>query len=300
MVVVADNYYAFVAWAFNFLHSVIGSSAFYLYVILKCFNATLIKTRGNQMKKLLIFLILVVLFLVYVVWNNTNPKLIISRLVKGGDLETGALRYRIYLLGVIPAGEVVFGIEKLERYKGQQVYHLTASGQSLSIFSKFFNSYAVLDSYIDTQKFNPVVFKQILVVKGQKSIEKEVIYDQKQGIMSISGLQRNISPNTQDPLSAIFNIRRMDFDKTKEFEVNINTNQKNYILKGTAYPKDISINNKIFKTVILGAQISRRDKNPYHKSMITMVLLKEKMNIPILIKVFASGFLINAKLIDIK
>ncbi len=71
-------------------------------------------------------------------------------------------------------------------------------------------------------------------------------------------------------------------------------------LVGKTNQQDITINKKTYRIVLVKAEIKRRDKNPYHKSNISMVLLREKENIPILIKVFASGILINAKLIDIR
>jgi hypothetical protein len=132
------------------------------------------------------------------------------------------------------------------------------------------------------------------------NINKEVYYDQKNGIMTLNNIRHQIPPHTQDPLSLLFNTMRMDFDKVEEIEMNINTNQKNYILKGIATQEDIIINKKTYRIVLAKAEIKRRDKNPYHKSNISMVLLNEKENIPILIKVFASGILINAKLIDIR
>lgn len=252
------------------------------------------------MKKISFTFLIALLFLASVNIYNNNVKIIISRLDKNGNIHPEKLRYRINFAGVIPIGEAVFDSQKVEEFQGRPVYHLTASARSLGIFSKLFSSYAFLDSYIDTQQFNPILFRQKLVVKGRKNIEKEAAYDQKQGIMSRDGVRRQILPNTQDPLSALFNVRRMDFDKEKEFEMNINTNQKNYILKGIAHPKNIPIQKKIYRAVFLEAEISRRDKNPYHKSKIAMVLLRDKENIPILIKAFSGGFLINAKLIDIQ
>jgi hypothetical protein len=92
----------------------------------------------------------------------------------------------------------------------------------------------------------------------------------------------------------------MDFDRLKEIEMNINTNKKNYFLKGKVTPQDITIDKKLYKTFTLVATIKRSDKNPYHSSAITMVFLKDKENIPVLIKVVASGFLINARLIALE
>jgi hypothetical protein len=231
--------------------------------------------------------------------NNNDPALIISGLAKK-EFRPGALKYKINLFGIIPMGDAVLGLARVEEYNGKKVYHLTAQAESLKIFSEFFNAHAVLDSYVDIEKLNPLLFKQRIAIAGKQDIVKEATYDQNNGIMSIAGVKRQILTDTQDPLSAIFNLRHMDLDRIREFELNINTNQKNYILKGTVSLQQVSVNKKIYKTALIKATIRRRDKNPYHQSALTMVLLREKENIPILIRVFASGMLINAKLIDIQ
>ncbi len=252
------------------------------------------------MKKILIIFFIIILFFGFIVYRNGSPGIIISDLLKKGDTKPAGLRYKIYLLGIFPAGDAFLQDKKAEEYKGETVYHLNAVAQSSKVFSRFFSGSAIIDSYVDTEMFNPVLFKQKLVVSSKKDTDREVIYDQRQNIISIGAVRRQTFPNTQDPLSAILNIRRMDFDKIREFEMNINTNQKNYLLKAAVTPGNIKINNKIYKTFTLKSSISRRDKNPYHKSTVTMVLLKDKENIPILIRVFAGGILINAKLVDIK
>lgn len=253
------------------------------------------------MKKFLFALIIIILFLVFVIHSNTNPKSIILGLAKKGIMQQQELTYRVYLFGILPVGEAILRAEKIEEYNSKKALHLSAVAESLKVFSKLFKGEAILDSYIDMQGFNPFIFRQKIIITGKPNIEKEAIYDQKNGIMYIAGERRRIFPNTQDPLSAIFNIRRADFDKIKELQMNINTNQKNYILKGIASQQEISVNNKIYKIILAKANIRRHDKNPYHQSHISIVLLRRgESNIPILIKVFASGFLINARLIDIK
>lgn len=253
------------------------------------------------MKKWLVLFIVIVFGLAFAIYNNNNNiKNIISGLAKKGDIEPGELRYRIYLLGIFPVGEAILGVQKLEQYQGQAVYHLSATAKSSNVFSKLFSGSAALDSYVDIKQFTPIVFKQKIAISGNQGIDREITYDQKSGTMSIEGVKRQILPDTQDPLSAMFNLKHLNFDKIKEFEMNLNTNQKNYILKGTAIQQEILINKKIYKIVSAKAEIRRRDNNPYHKSNISIVLLKEKENTPILIKVFASGVLINARLIAIK
>jgi hypothetical protein len=252
------------------------------------------------MKKFLSILLILIFCLVFIAIRNSSPSVIISDLIKKGQIQEGQLRYKIYLFGVLPVGEAILGTKKIEDYNGQKVYHLNARAESLRFFSKFFSGHAILDSFIDISELNPILFKQKLTVTGKPDINKEVFYDQKEAIMSISGVKRQILPNTQDPLSAIFNLRRLDFDRTKNFEMNINSNQKNYVLKGTTKKRDLSINKKRYKIVLVKAEIRRRDKSPYHKSSVNMVLLKENANTPVLINIFASGVLINVKLVAIE
>lgn len=251
-------------------------------------------------KTLLVFLILILLTLLFIIQNNSNPDIIISQLLKKGDIKPGELRYAVNFLNVLPIGEAIFGLQKEEEYRGQKVYHLSAKARNLDIYSKFFTAQAAVDSFIDTASFNPFIFRQRLSIKGKKDIIKEVFYDQQNHVMSIEGTQRQIFPETQDPLSVIYKLKIMDFKQNKEFSININTNQKNYILKGTSEQRDVLINKKVYKLAFIRAAISRRDKNPYHKSSISMVMLQGKENIPIQIRVFASGILINSKLVEIK
>lgn len=245
--------------------------------------------------------VLIVPLSIFAYYNNNTPQLVIYQLVKKGDIKSGEFIYRVNLFGIIPVARAIFKIEEIEKYEGEEVYHLNASASPLKLYANLFKGYTVLDSYIDKGTFNPILFKQKTVIPDRGVMDKEVFYDQQNEVMTLAGVKRSILPNTQDPLSLIFNLRHMNFDNVKDLEMNINTNQKNYIFQGIVSQKDILIDKKTHKIILIKAEIKRRDKNPYHRSTITIVLLKnEKENIPVLIKVFASGFLLNAKLIDIK
>lgn len=252
------------------------------------------------MKKVLVIFFILILAAVFIARRNTDPKVIIASLGKKGDIGRGNLKYRIYLFGVLPVGEANLSPEKIEEFKGQKVYHLSAVAQSLDILARFFKGEAILDSYVDIQSLSPVLFKQKLIVSNKPDIEREVLYDQKNAVMTLAGVKRQILPNTQDPLSMILNIRRMDFTKTSAFEMNINTNQKNYILEAKAEQESLVINKVKYNISLLKAEIRRRDKNPYHKSAINMVLVEDKENIPVLIKVKAGGAFISVKLVEIQ
>jgi hypothetical protein len=248
------------------------------------------------MKKIAIFLLLAAAFLIFLAKYKNDPKNIISNISKQDGLKQGELVYAISLFGLIPIGDAVFYAPKDEQINGRRAYHLSASAKSLKIIAPFLSGTVNLDSYIDRENGNPFIFREKISVKGRSDIIKEVSYDQRQSIMELAGVRRQVLPNTQDHLSAIYNLRRMDFDKVKDYDININTNQKNYSLKGSAQNGQITLKGKNYKTVLLEASISRRDKNPYHKSTMTMLLLKDEGNLPIMIKVFASGAVIHVRL----
>jgi hypothetical protein len=255
------------------------------------------------MKKIFLILLALVLCLALAALNNNRPKVIIGRLLNK-DVRKNQPKYLVNLLGIIPAGEAVFYREMLEDYGAninkRKVYYLSAKAENLKLYSAFVKGAAILDSYIDEYSFDPLLFRQRLSISGEKEALKEVFYDQGAHIMSIAGEKREILPHTQDPLSAMFNIRRMDFEKVKEFQMNINTNQKDYLLKAAARTEELLIKNKKYKIIILDANIARRQMSPYHKTSMRMVLWQDRQNLPIYIKVFSGGFLISCRLIDIE
>ncbi|MDD5431408.1 MAG: DUF3108 domain-containing protein [Candidatus Omnitrophica bacterium] len=254
------------------------------------------------MNKIVILIIVLVVLFSAIFWHNNRPEPIVLNIIDQIDKPAfDEAVYRINFFGVLPAGNATFSNSRIEELNNQKVIHLSAKAENLNIFAKFFKVTALLDSYIDPVSLNPQYFKETLSLSGKKESTKEVFYNQKGNIVTIRGVERSMLPNTQDPLSAILNLRRMDFNKLKDFDLSLNTNQKNYAIKGKVSVLEKTINNKKYTFYVLNGNIFRRDKNnPYHRSSITMVLLKEKENLPVLIKVFASGLFINARLTDLK
>ncbi|MDD2752090.1 MAG: DUF3108 domain-containing protein [Candidatus Omnitrophica bacterium] len=254
------------------------------------------------MKKIwLIIAILLVLIAIARYRDNNDPVLIVSNLLSSGEIkDKAALAYKINLFSIFPAGDALFENKKEEMFEGRKVYHLVARAETAKFIARIFSADALLNSYVDIQNNNPVYFAQRVRISGKPEINKEIRYDQKQLIMTISGTSREILPDTQDPLSVMFNIKKMDFDKIRNFEMNINTNQKNYLLSAKVSPKEISVGQKKYQIFILEGEIKRRNKNPYHKTKIRITLLKGGENIPLSVKVFSSGMLVNAKLVEVR
>lgn len=258
------------------------------------------------MKKIIkyISLILLVFLLTIFVVNayNSNTGVILKRVFRGREGSPKILTYRIYIFGLFPAGKAVFYDKEPLKLDEKDVYHLKAEASSLDLIAPFFKAQVSLDSFIDPLTYSPVLFKQNTLISGKPTQEKEVFYDQKEKTMTLSGVKREIMPDTQDPLSLMFNLKKMNFEKNQIMEFGINTNQKNYIFKGSAEAKDLTAGNIKYRLYFGKAEIKRRDKNnPYHRSQVTMWLVKMgDENVPILIKIFASGFLVQVRLVDAK
>jgi len=249
------------------------------------------------MKRVLLVLLIPVILIVFASYqNNNNISLIISQLKYSDSIKEGDLEYQVNLFNVLPAAEAIFRGKEPTTIDQEPVEHLSAVASTANYFSRLFTARVYLDSYLRLADQNPLLFREKIMIKGKESDDKQVHYDQDAHIMTIDGTQRQILPSTHDPLSCMNALRNMDFSKINEVELNINTNQKNYILKGEVRPRRIKVEQDEYQLYILKARIQRRDKNPYHKTGITIVFLKSERNLPILVKVFASGAVINAKL----
>jgi len=253
------------------------------------------------MRKILVIIIAAIISSsIFLFYYNNSPKIIVSSLARKTNAQAKELVYRVNLFGILPVADAILKVDEMQDYNGQQVYHLSATANPLKWCAKMFNAYAILDSYVGINTHDPILFRQKAVIFDEKAINKEVYYDQKNGIMTLNNIRRQIPPHTQDPLSLLFNTMHIDFNKVERLEMIINTNQKNYVLKGITQSRDISIDKKAYKLVFLDADIKRREKSPYHQSKISIVFCRDKENIPILIKVFASGTYLNVKLIRIE
>jgi len=249
------------------------------------------------LSSLVVLAVLTAAFSIY----NGRAATVLCRLEKAGGVRPAHLTYRIYLFGILPVAEAFFNPETEETLDGKQVYHLSASARSSRVFAKLFSGQAQIDSYVDKSLLVPLIFRQRLSVTGKPQTFSEARYDPQAGVMEVNVVRRQILPDTHDPLSAIFALRRMDFSGARDFEISLNTNQKNYVLKGTSQVKEIGLGNKARQTVaLLRAEIRRRDKNPYHRSKIDMLVAGREGNVPVVINVFASGVFIQARLIDIR
>ena len=249
------------------------------------------------MKKIIIIMVVILIAMVSVSAYQNNPRTVLARLDTAKlENQSKQLVCKVYFLGLFPVGRAVLKDEGLMKFEGGDSYHLSAQASVESLIHKIYPFSANIDSYLDPKTFLPVFFRQDIQTKD-KELKKEVRYNQINNVMEINGERRTIFPETYEPLSVLHKLRQMDLPITGSFDLNINTNQKNYAFTGDISKANIQIKGGSLGIYRLKGRIFRRDKNPYHQSKIEIVLLDNGQKTPIFIKVFASGALITVRLI---
>jgi len=246
-----------------------------------------------------ILFVITVTTLLIVDTMQINPKSIATRLIKSGNLEVKELNLSLKYMKLIPLGAASLKNLGIGKYKGKDVYHLTAEANTLPFISGIFKARARVDSFVDIDYLHSLAFLQHLEVSNKEDEDKEIIYDQTKNIMYFEGKKRVIFPHTQDPLSAIFYIQEENLILDKEIKLFINTNQKNYDLEARVIDKkSYLIDGKEAIIWLVEASIRRHDKSPRHSSKLRIWFLEAKNNIPLLIKVTANIGSITAYLVD--
>jgi Protein of unknown function (DUF3108) len=249
-----------------------------------------------------VFVALIILFAIIEI-SSSNPLSVIKRNKLQDRIirENSALVFMVDFQGIIPAGEARIRNMGLEPYQNKKAYHLSAKAYPLNIYAKFLHLEAKIDSYVDPDKLSTFKFKQSILLPNKTKQEKEILYDQARNIMELEGVKRQIFPNTQDPLSSMFYIQHQKLELGKEFDLNINTNQKNYqfYIKVVAR-QEYAIGNKKVVVWLLDGIIRRRDKNVYHRTTMKLWVLDGPEKIPILIKTVSNAGLVTARLTGIE
>lgn len=252
------------------------------------------------MKKIIIAFAAIAVLLTVFSSHQNNPAVILTKLkTYDPKVRNTQFCYRIYLFGIFPVSMATLNDKGQVEFMGQSLHHLSAQTEGIGVVSKIYPFSANIDAYLEPKGLLPLIFTQVIKSKD-KEILKEVTYDQANHIMQIKEERRSILPETYEPLSALLKLRGLDLEKTTAFDLNINTNQKNYAFSGAVKKAIAKHGNENIELYKLSAKIFRRDKNPYHQSKVDFIFLDDRQKTPIFVKVFASGGLITARLIEVK
>lgn len=250
-------------------------------------------------------MILLTVFLGVIVFAGSQyltntPEAVLNSLVKHGRLTKSPqeFRFSVKFLGFIPAGESVINIVSGAADDGKEVYRIFAEAQPAKFIDFFYKVKAKAESIVDKDNLYTLKFTHSLNVAGETKEDKVIFYDQINHVMQREGEKRVILPDTHDPLSAIFYLTRQELAIDKVFDLNINTNQKNYRLYAqVTRKKSIRVENKQFNVYLIKGSINRRDKSPRHSSEFEMWVLDDTVKAPLLINVSTSGLSVIAKAI---
>lgn len=252
------------------------------------------------MKKIIIACaVIAILLTVFSSHQNSSTAILAKLKTYDPKARNTQFCYRICLFGIFPVGKATLSDKGIVIFRDIFYYHLNAKAESEGVFFRIYPFSVNIDSYLAPKGLLPSIFLQDIKAKD-KEIVKEVHYNQVNHIMQIKEERRSILPETYEPLSALLRLRGMDLEKTTAFDLNINTNQKNYAFSGMVKKGMAKLGEKNVKLYKLNAKIFRRDKNPYHQSRVDFIFLNDAQKTPIFIKVFASGGLITARLIEVK
>ena len=258
-------------------------------------------------KKIILFVLAVfLLFIILGALKELNGNRI-ANIIKHNKLQDkplddrSTLVFRVNFQGLIPAGIAVMENKGEELYNGRKVYHLSAKAGASDFFSRIYNAQAQVDSYMDAEKLHALKFTQALILPNKPRDEKVVLYDQENNFMELKGTKRQILANTQDPLSAIYYLRHQELHLGKEFDLNINTNQKNYQLYAKVLGKQsYFLKDKEVGIWLVEVIIRRRDKNPYHKTTMRLWLLDNPSKTLVFIKAMTNAGVVTARLSDVQ
>jgi hypothetical protein len=235
--------------------------------------------------------------------NASRPVSIIKALNLQYGLSQPArdIAFKANFFGFLGLAEAELRDRGEELYEGRKVYHLEGVARATKFISWFYNAYAEIDSVVDKNKLHSLRFTQTLVFPDKPKEVRTLFYDQENNIMELRGVKRNILPDTQDPLSAMYYIQRQELAPGKEFDININTNNKNYRLYIKVIKKEgYVIGGKKTGAWVLQGDIRRRDKSPRHSSAITLWVLDGPYKIPFLMKIISSAGPVTARLVKVQ
>jgi hypothetical protein len=243
------------------------------------------------MKRKQVLFVLVISFICFLLilqrLSRNSPLLIIQRLnLSDKPVDLTRLNYLVDYSGLLVFGRIKIENQGIEKYRGKNAYHLRGL-MNTSVFVSYFSKISSeADSYIDQASLCPFEFSYALIKPGKPVEENKIFYNQKEHILESKEGLRQILPETQDFLSTFYYLQHQAFWPAKEFDLNMNTNQKNYRLYlRTAAQKRYSFKDQNLLVWVLKGDIRRQDKSPRHSMKLEVWILDTKpLKIPILIK----------------
>lgn len=138
--------------------------------------------------------------------------------------------YTLRYMG-LPAGKGIISVEEIKNYNDSEVYVISGKARTSDFISLFFEAEGTITSYMDKNKLHSLYFAEESQSSGHRKNQKVVTFDQKNLFLEVDGEKIRILPDTQDPLSAFYFLRLIDYEKIKSgYEINIKTRKRDRTL----------------------------------------------------------------------
>lgn len=192
------------------------------------------------------------------------------------------LTYRASFLYVIPVGNVSLAMNELNADTKYGNAVISCEARTAGWISLLFKAEAALNSYIDSRKFYPYKFEQVLKVAGKPDDVRRATYDRLNNIMEAEGKgKKKVPADVRDPLSAIYFLRAQQLTEGMEIKQMVNNNQSTYV-----FDSKVTGKKKIGRTDcwVLESKIRRENKSMYHSMDATIYVSDDAAHVPVLIK----------------
>jgi len=110
----------------------------------------------------------------------------------------------------IHAGDAIFSAKETE-HNGRKAFHIKGDGKTLKSYEWFYKVQDLYESYVDHETLLPMRFVRN-VNEGGFKFNQDVKFDRNEKKAIASGKAYNITPCTQDVLSAIYFARNINYD----------------------------------------------------------------------------------------
>ncbi len=152
---------------------------------------------------------------------------------KVGEKLTFAIKW-----GVVTAGYSTLEVHEIIEMNGRKVYHIIAKTRSTSFFDKFYKVRDTVETFVDVESLCTWRFRKELN-EGKYHRVKETIYDQRNHTATTKGNVVKVLPFVQDVLSALYYLRTQDIKIGKNYDIDVNTNKKNWALRVNVSKEEI-------------------------------------------------------------
>lgn len=178
------------------------------------------------MKKIILVCYLLSLSSLFLGQEKTTP-------FKAGEW----LEYKMSYSGFLKAGTAKLQLEEVD-LNGKKVFHATGLGETSTVIGWFFKVRDIYESYFDTNKVIPYLFKRN-VNEGGYTIKRDTEFNQETKIATVEDYKYNTVKevpfdNVQDMISAFYFLRTIDVDSIKtgdEIDLNMFFDSKTFAFK---------------------------------------------------------------------